>query len=188
MTAMLPVAFQLPVRLPRYHPNDVDLLARSWFVIVPAKTAMPPPGDLPAAQRYRQHFHPPDRLAPVCLSFRLYNERATTGLSEVKTSSYASSRKKDHPWSVVHHSILFGVSTIQRALSQASQPTLPVNPSIAEYPQLSSSVTKITFAISGSCRCSMHHCLNASPSSKENSSRCFFHQLRRTLTTLISHA
>lgn len=114
------------------------------------------------AQQYRQHFHPPDRQAPVCLSFRLYNERATTGLSEVKTSSYASSRKKDHPRSVVHHSILFGVSTIQRALSQASQPTLPVNPSIAEYPQLSSSVTKITFAISGSFRCSMHHCLNAS--------------------------
>ena len=68
---MLPVAFQLPVRLPRYHPNDDDLLAQSWFVVAPAKTAMPLPGDLPVAQQYRQHFHPPDRQAPVCLSFHL---------------------------------------------------------------------------------------------------------------------
>lgn len=60
-TAMLPVAFQIPVRLPRYHPNDDDLLAQSWFVVAPAKTAMPLPGDLPVAQQYRQHFHPPDR-------------------------------------------------------------------------------------------------------------------------------
>lgn len=169
---MLPVAFQLPVRLPRYHPNDDDLLARSWFVVAPAKLPRRSWRSARGAAISTTFSSARSTYAslPVVPSL---NERATTGLSEVKTSSYASSRKKDHPRSVVHHSILLGVSTIQRALSQASQPTLPVNPSIAEYPQLSSSVTKITFAISGSCRCSMHHCLNASPSSKENSSRCF---------------